>query len=599
MSTIDTSSQPIDPPSKPSSKWKSTSSTSSTASTQKPPRKVDRELQRIKSLAVVSGLNKQFSQEPQSMSPIPSISTTTSGASSGGGGGGYSNHYHHSHYVSHRPATVCGLSSDMRPYGARSQRSSSISSSHSRHSMTKSKATTTTTMSNQRVKKAIELDELEKELLNMFEQAYLQRSQEQRVDNWVVSVMPPASDICSVDDAAAAAHMDDNTPPATTPPDDARVAKRSSSRLSLGRDSIISEVGQQQRIRELESLYMATLKKLNQSEQHHTQWEQRIQQTIAAYIEEKEMEADRARQLAEVVVKQELIMEQMELHMHQVTAAAAAAAAEPHTETTEEEQEQAKHTLHQLKSEIQELRDTRTAIENDISVLRRELDAEQRLLEQTWETSQALTAECNEQRVQITEKLDTLKRQVMDKDMLLHKVYLTHRDVVPERPARNSNRDSKQQQPPQQQRRSTATPRWTGGPLPPQAPPPTDPLPPVPLSPPPSQQPQSSPEEVLSNSSKRPSISSSAGGASSCFEDPETEAAYREFAEQLQSRLSVSKEIDDLRVWQPADLDEFQKRMSRWSDMDEEDLKRHSLASSLRSKEGAAFWRGMKKKLRV
>lgn len=543
---------------------------------------MDRELQRIKSLAVVSGLNKQFSQEPQSMSPIPSISTTTSGAANGGG---YNNHYHHSHYVPHRPATVCGLSSDMRPFGARSQRSSSISSSHSRHSTSRSKATTTI-MSNQRHKKTIELDELEKELLNMFEQAYLQRSQEQRVDNWVVSVMPPASDVCSVDDTAAASHMED-TPLVTTPPDDARVAKRSSSRLSLGRDSIISENGgYQQRIRELESLYMTTLKKLNQSEQKHTQWEQHIQQTIAAYIEEKELEADRARQLAKVVVKQELIMEQMELHMHQVTAAAA-------TESpTKQEEEQAKQTLHQLKNEIQELRDTRAAMENDISLLRRELDAEQRLLEQTWEASKTLTAECNDQRVQITEKLDTLRRQVMEKDMLLHKVYMTHRDVVPERPARNSNRDSKQQ------RRSTATPRWTGGPLPPQAPPPTDPLPPVPMSPTPQQQ-QQQPEEVLSNSSKRPSISSSAGGASSCFEDPETEAAYREFAEQLQSRLSVSKEIDDLRVWQPADLDEFQKRMSRWSDMDEEDIKRQSLASSLRSKEGAAFWRGMKKKLRV
>lgn len=207
-----------------------------------------------KTLNAVSGLNKQFSQEPQSMSPMPSISTTTSGAANGGG---YNNHYHHSHYVPHRPATVCGLSSDMRPFGARSQRSSSISSSHSRHSTSRSKATTTI-MSNQRHKKTIELDELEKELLNMFEQAYLQRSQEQRVDNWVVSVMPPASDVCSVDDTAAASHMED-TPLVTTPPDDARVAKRSSSRLSLGRDSIISENGgYQQRIRELESLYMTT-----------------------------------------------------------------------------------------------------------------------------------------------------------------------------------------------------------------------------------------------------------------------------------------------------------------------------------------------------
>ncbi|KAG1455097.1 hypothetical protein G6F56_007154 [Rhizopus delemar] len=60
---------------------------------------------------------------------------------------------------------------------------------------------------------------------------------------------------------------------------------------------------------------------------------------------------------------------------------------------------------------------------------------------------------------------------------------------------------------------------------------------------------------------------------------------YKEFTEQLQERLSMSKEIDELSVWKPSDYDEIQKKIHS-KDWLEEDQK-------------SAFWKGMKKKLRV
>ncbi|KAI9270836.1 hypothetical protein BY458DRAFT_489922 [Sporodiniella umbellata] len=60
---------------------------------------------------------------------------------------------------------------------------------------------------------------------------------------------------------------------------------------------------------------------------------------------------------------------------------------------------------------------------------------------------------------------------------------------------------------------------------------------------------------------------------------------YKEFNEQLQERLSTSKEIDHLSVWKPNDYDEIQKKLNSKNWL-EEDQK-------------SAFWKGMKKKLRV
>lgn len=69
------------------------------------------------------------------------------------------------------------------------------------------------------------------------------------------------------------------------------------------------------------------------------------------------------------------------------------------------------------------------------------------------------------------------------------------------------------------------------------------------------------------------------------------EASYREFTEQLQARLSISKEIDELNVWQPSDLEEMKQRFAKW---DEDDV-----ATKRSSRDSSAFWKGMKKKLRV
>ncbi|KAI8642816.1 hypothetical protein BD408DRAFT_415981 [Parasitella parasitica] len=153
--------------------------------------------------------------------------------------------------------------------------------------------------------------------------------------------------------------------------------------------------------------------------------------------------------------------------------------------------------------------------------------------------------------------------------------------------------------------------RWKGNPIPPASPPPSLPLPPIPSA---SSRSVSStrPTSILSEITKRSSIyaqhtsrkHTSADAISqelgdrqpltrSEFDEELTDATYyREFTTQLQERLSVSKEIDDLRVWAPSDYHNIQRKISsrNWSDSDDD----VSLSS-----QKAAFWKGMKKKLRV
>ncbi|CEP10180.1 hypothetical protein [Parasitella parasitica] len=152
--------------------------------------------------------------------------------------------------------------------------------------------------------------------------------------------------------------------------------------------------------------------------------------------------------------------------------------------------------------------------------------------------------------------------------------------------------------------------RWKGNPIPPASPPPSLPLPPIPSV---SSRSISTirRNSILSEITKRSSIyaqhtsskhiSADAGGelgerrslTRSDFDEELAEAAYyKEFTTQLQERLSVSKEIDDLRVWAPSDYDNIQRKISskNWSDSDDE----LSLSS-----QKTAFWKGMKKKLRV
>lgn len=166
--------------------------------------------------------------------------------------------------------------------------------------------------------------------------------------------------------------------------------------------------------------------------------------------------------------------------------------------------------------------------------------------------------------------------------------------------------------------------RWKGNALPPASPPPSLPLPPIPSA---SSRSTTSnntrPKSILSEISRGSSIHAqhtsgnkhlsmdAVGGVStqaaaaaasldsrrpsvqSQFDEELADAAYyKEFTDQLQERLSMSKEIDDLRVWEPSDYDSIQRKIDskNWSDSEDG----HSMSS-----QKAAFWKGMKKKLRV
>ncbi|CAO3612069.1 unnamed protein product [Cunninghamella echinulata] len=99
-------------------------------------------------------------------------------------------------------------------------------------------------------------------------------------------------------------------------------------------------------------------------------------------------------------------------------------------------------------------------------------------------------------------------------------------------------------------------------------------------------------------------------------EEEAMKEAYREFTEQLQSRLSISKEIDQLQVWDHEALERIQKRSSNLSypttTTSTTSSKKSNTSSMImdkssfnsdhhhhHEKENTAFWKGMKKKLRV
>ncbi|KAI9254937.1 hypothetical protein EDC94DRAFT_617821 [Helicostylum pulchrum] len=147
--------------------------------------------------------------------------------------------------------------------------------------------------------------------------------------------------------------------------------------------------------------------------------------------------------------------------------------------------------------------------------------------------------------------------------------------------------------------------RWKGNSIPPAAPPPSLPLPPIPSTSSRSNRPKSTLSELYASSSsvlppqnKHVSMDAVGGGTSrrlstqSELESQMSDAAYyKEFTDQLQERLSVSKEIDDLRVWEPSDYNEIQKKIDSkgWSGSEDGNSQ----------KDQSAFWKGMKKKLRA
>lgn len=149
--------------------------------------------------------------------------------------------------------------------------------------------------------------------------------------------------------------------------------------------------------------------------------------------------------------------------------------------------------------------------------------------------------------------------------------------------------------------------RWKGSAMPPASPPPSVPLPPIPTGTSrSSSRPKSTLSEIYASSStstvpqnyKHVSVDAVGGigrrtsSVPSELDSEITDAMYyKEFTDQLKERLSVSKEIDDLTVWTPSDYDIIQKKIEskRWSSGSDDGTQRDQIA----------FWKGMKKKLRV
>jgi hypothetical protein len=292
----------------------------------------------------------------------------------------------------------------------------------------------------------------------------------------------------------------------------------------------------------------------------------------------------------------------------------------------------AKQELEALNKELDELRPLKTEYYNMLE----RLTESDRKLEELEQIARVIQKENAAQTLYIDTKVQTLLNKLLQKNEIIHKLEQQQQQQqqqqsiapTPEMISKSSDlkslndsssviwensgeddsnvgqsaRSSYISNESNLQHRKSYIARWKGSALPPASPPPSLPLPPIP-----SVSSRSRPKSTLSEISKGSSIASyskhfsmDAVGVNSHRRpsiqselDAEiAEAAYyKEFTDQLQERLSMSKEIDDLRVWEPSDYDSIQRKIesNNWSGSDDGNSQ----------KDQSAFWKGMKKKLRV
>ncbi|KAL0095842.1 hypothetical protein F4703DRAFT_1827082 [Phycomyces blakesleeanus] len=584
MEPIDTS--PIDSPRPQSKRWvKRPTSTK--------PRKVDLELQRIKSLAVVSVLNKAFHQEGQESPSPPPIARQQS-------------------------------SSSIDKMEFRMLRSQSSTTSLRLEDPPRSRPRSQTLNFTRKLKQE-ELDRIEADLLEMF--AIVLREAE-------------AHAMCK------SSNKKDQPPPSSP-----------SSPLSSISTISTAENELAERYRVLENLYSASTERLEiaskqqaSQERQQVQRDQTTQRTLTACLEQKELESVKVRTLSELVLKQEQLIRQLESNLDTMrleNAQLQLVAGEDGLRRLEE----ARASMAELALGVDGLSLATQDHTDQLANLQAALGTSQERTECDLKRSEILSQECGAQRHDLDDKLISLMRQLADRDQLIKnyqtRAFIENSNSWP--PRRNSAphfvRAQKREQdrrislvptekedledddgctiqteqssyssislsgsgiprPPdgpiqQGRRRSSAQDnnrrsyiaRWAGGGsvngsmIPPPAPPPTDPLPPIPA------------ETITVSRSVLPRPVSVDN-----YARDEPIDTYREFTEQLQARFGISKEIDELRVWQSSDLEALQKQVSsRWKDDPESrinDPRRHS-TMTISSKESPAFWRGMKKKLGV
>lgn len=482
-------------------------------------RNVDKELQRIKRLAVVSVLNKSFQDTAPPLRPSSSLLPTMSPSSS---------------------VTTSGTSQDSPP----KPRSHSISHSSSSSQNPLKKTSNKSLHDDYSTMRRSEVEGIPKDPLS-----------EKEMDN-------------------------------------ARLV--TSSPIDSEKETL------ENRVLELEALYDASMKELH-------------------------VVSTRSRAQTELVLMQDKLIHQMTDQLEDLTST---------SENTQsgsvkdaEVTLKAKQELHQLNEELDQLRPLKTEYSNIVE----RLTESDRKLNELEQIAKEIQKENASQTLYIDTKVQTLLNKLLQKNEIINKLEQQQQQPIaptPEMISKSSDlkslndsssviwehsgeedgnaglsaRSSYIANENNLQHRKSYIARWKGNAIPPASPPPSLPLPPLP-----SVSSRSRPKSTLSEISKGSSIAScskhlsmdAVGGASHRRPSAQPEldaemvdaAYYKEFTDQLQERLSISKEIDDLRVWEPSDYDSIQRKIesNNWSGSDDGNSQ----------KDQSAFWKGMKKKLRV
>ncbi|KAG1460225.1 hypothetical protein G6F56_005998 [Rhizopus delemar] len=231
-----------------------------------------------------------------------------------------------------------------------------------------------------------------------------------------------------------------------------------------------------------------------------------------------------------------------------------------------------------IRKELEDLGAEKETCEKEIQRVKERLEKNEIKMERMERLAEEMRQRYEDQQDSMKAKMEIMTQQLKEKDEVVNRLSLSlsRSSTFSER---NEEDDQSVRSTSSSKQRRSYIARWKGNSLPPASPPPSTPLPPVP-----SDRRRSSASRLPVIAQKHMSVDA-VGGPQSFSSIYEQEMYYKEFTDQLQQRLSVSKEIDDLSVWRPSDYDEIQRKI------ESEDW--------LEDQQKVAFWKGMKKKLKV
>lgn len=539
-------------------------------------RNVDRELQRLKSLGVVSVLNKTFRSQDNELlapAPMPSPSSSTSTSSS--------------------------RSPQQQPLLRPSSSSSDLLQRFSAKEMSLPTAT----------------DRL--------------GPKSSSSGNWVMTILP--------------AEQDQPRPPSD---------ENGNSTVSepILNDSNDDENHTSNRPQQQEQQLLLQ-QQLDQTRMKQVEMERSTQRTLEERLKQKEMESIKVQQLSNLIVKQDLVIHHLESSL------SAALSENQLLQQNNTDDASTQQELVALRQEMTTLQAHKTGYEQMIVSLCSELETSQDQTRKLTLLADTLNQQCQSQQQQIDEKLGRMVQQLAEKEAVIRKYRdSTHSDKPPSSSqqqqqqqrysqlindtatihsvlstgsssgismafsdvdlARYSSssssfsRLSSARINPRRRRGKASVLSWPNGCIPPPSgPPPSSPLPPLPII----DDDQVDPElkhmtmqpysdaddddddehKALTTSLEQLLLQAPSGYT--LDDETSMNEAYREFTEQLQTRLSISKEIDRLELWDHERLRQHHQQKQR----------RVSLAptqvssTSSTGDDASAFWKGMKNKLRV